>query len=474
MKTTEGKWRYSSRDLFKVTCNHCTTLEMAVAANVPEALAIHEKYKEDLNMVLPIRQGNEYEAMVFKWLKDELGNDFVELERASMDETLSHLRAGVPVVAQGFFENWTNGHFWSGYADLLVREDYDVVGTPEGKITIVKSIRVIDTPKYDVWDVKCSKKFKDYYWIQLASYAEILQQNDLGSDGDLGIIGVRGITARHAQTTGLAALASARNALLETLDSVTPSKITFADVTSLHCQNKGTCEDLHCSYPQHCKIEILAENPLSQIYDFRSLKAYQEAGFQTLHQLASSEGHLVIGKLSQEKINDHRLWARVVERERLTGEPQIDILDQKTWLPLPEPDAADLFFDIEWFTPVNAESDSVFMFGAVDSDEQFTVFESLDLTSEKALFEGFVAYALQKMKSSDAAHIYHYYNPEPRYLRNLANRYLILIEEVEFLVSRMIDLRDIAISRVRPGAGGYSIKQLERYYDADTKLNRIR
>jgi predicted RecB family nuclease len=472
MKVKDGAWRYASRDLFKVTCRHCTTLEMAVAAKVPEALEIHEAYAEDLNMVLPVRQGLEYEAMVFDWLRAELGEGFIELERASMEDTLGHLKAGVPVVAQGFFESWTNGHFWSGYADLLVREDYDVVGTAEGKITIVKSDRILDTPRYVVWDVKCSKNFKKYYWIQLASYAEILHQHSLGSDLDLGIIGVRGVTARHALNLGLQSLNGSRDALFELLDSINPDDMTFSQVASMHCENKGVCEDLHCPYPKHCKIGVLAEDPLSQIYDFRSLAAYQAAGFRTLHQLASSDGPLFVGKLSQEKINEHRLWAKVVEKERLTGQPQIDILDQAMWLPLPEKDSSDLFFDIEWFTPVNAESDSVFMFGAVDADEQFTVFESLDLTSEKDLFEKFVAYALDKMKSSAAAHIYHYYNPEPRYLKNLASDYEILADEVDFLVSRMVDLRDIAKSRVRPGAGGYSIKQLERYYDADTNLNR--
>ena len=57
-------------------------------------------------------------------------------------------------------------------------------------------------------------------------------------------------------------------------------------------------------------------------------------------------------------------------------------------------------------------------------------------------------------------------------MKTLSGRYDILAQETELLISRMIDLRLIAMSRIRPGAGGYSIKQLERYYDADTKLNR--
>ena len=472
MKVSNSAWRYASRDLFKVACSHCTTLEMAVAAKVPEALAIDEKYKEDLTKVLPVIQGIEYEAMVFEWLKQDLGDDFVELDRPTMAETLEKLNAGVPVVAQGFFESWSNGHLWSGYADLLIREDYDVRGTVEGKIEVVKSDRTTSSPKYVVWDVKCSKSFKDYYWIQVASYAEVLAEHNLASELDLGIIGVRGITARKSLKVSLNALTEARDRLFLTLDSITPAEMTFAKVAAMHCEAKSVCEHLHCPYPKHCKLELLAEDPLSQLYNFRYQKDYANAGFMTLHQLASSEGELSVGKLSQAKIDDHRAWARVIERERTTGAPQFDVLEESNWLPLPNPNPNDLFFDIEWFTEVNAEHDSVFMFGAVNAEEQFTAFESLDLSAEKQLFEEFVAFALAAMQASPDARIYHYHNPEPRYLKTLSTRYGILAKETELLISRMIDLRLIAMSRIRPGAGGYSIKQLERYYDADIKLNR--
>ena len=248
--------------------------------------------------------------------------------------------------------------------------------------------------------------------------------------------------------------------------------MTFSKVTSMHCESKSVCEDIHCSYPKHCKIGLLAEDPLNQIYQFRSQKDYANSGFKTLSQLAASEGEIAVGKLSPQKIDDHRAWARVIERERTTGAPQFEVLEESNWLPLPDPDPNDLFFDIEWFTEVNAEHDSVFMFGSVNADEKFKVFESLDLSAERQLFEQFVAFALACMQASPEAHIYHYHNPEPRYLKTLSGRYDILAQETELLISRMIDLRLIAMSRIRPGAGGYSIKQLERYYDADTKLNR--
>ena len=76
------------------------------------------------------------------------------------------------------------------------------------------------------------------------------------------------------------------------------------------------------------------------------------------------------------------------------------------------------------------------------------------------------------MEANPLARIYHFHTPETEHLTKLAARYDQLHEEVKFLISRMVDLRLITMSMVLPGANSYSIKKLERYYDADTKLNR--
>ena len=40
------------------------------------------------------------------------------------------------------------------------------------------------------------------------------------------------------------------------------------------------------------------------------------------------------------------------------------------------------------------------------------------------------------------------------------------------MIARMIDLKTVTADSFVPGTGSYSIKDLEKYYDANTKLNR--
>jgi uncharacterized protein len=81
-------------------------------------------------------------------------------------------------------------------------------------------------------------------------------------------------------------------------------------------------------------------------------------------------------------------------------------------------------------------------------------------------------FALSRVANTDGR-IYHYNNPETVYLKKLSDRYGgHRAKDVKFLISRMVDLMKEAKRAFIPGSGSYSIKKLERYYDADTKLQR--
>jgi uncharacterized protein len=131
-----------------------------------------------------------------------------------------------------------------------------------------------------------------------------------------------------------------------------------------------------------------------------------------------------------------------------------------------------LFFDIEWFNPVTSDQALVFMFGVVDAHEDFKVFTTDDFAGELKAFDDFIDFAFAGLASSEG-HIYHYNNPETVYLKKLSARYgSHRPKDVKFLLSRMVDLMKEAQKAMIPGSGSYSIKKLERYYDADTKLKR--
>jgi uncharacterized protein len=164
-------------------------------------------------------------------------------------------------------------------------------------------------------------------------------------------------------------------------------------------------------------------------------------------------------------------WARLLVEEQKQG-TYFELLPKENWIPIPTPTPDDMFFDIEWFTSVFQKDPNVFMFGWVNADESFGYLENLDQSEELQNFQDFVAKAKAKMDANPLARIYHFHTPEVEHTRKLAKKYEQLSDEVEFLISRMVDLRKVAISMILPGANSYSIKKLERYYDADTKLNR--
>lgn len=458
MKVSSGKWKISSRDLFKSNCEHCTRLDMAIAAKVSAVIERTTPFKEDLGKVVFVLQGNDYERHIFDQLKAQLENDFVELENASMAQTIELLLAGTPVVAQGFLEAPIGGHLWSGYPDLLIREDFTY---ENGKVFQFKEPS--EKPKYVVWDVKSSRDPDQKYWLQVASYSRVLESLNLASLDGLGIIAKHYFAVRNTRQDSLAALDRATETLLNRLALATPETIDESFIEQWHCQTVSSCSKNSCELPKHCEHSLKEEHSLQILYGRNPVEKMNKAGINTYDDLIDND---------DPQWQKQRDWARVLNREVASNEPYFELLPKDQWILLPTPTPDDLFFDIEWFNPVLEDEALVFEFGFVDDNEQFTSLDGLTREDELPNFKKFVEIAKTKMDSNPLARIYHYTIPEVTYLNKLVAKYDVLYKDVEFLISRMVDLSKNAKSMILPGSNGYSIKELERYYDADTKLNR--
>lgn len=458
MKVFEGKWKISSRDFFKSSCEHCTRIDMAVAAKVQGVIDKVEPFKDNLEEVLYVQQGHEYEAVVFAKLQEELGDGFIELKNATMDETLDLMRQGKKVIAQGFLEAEVGGYAWSGYPDLLIREDlmYDTGG-------VVAIAPPKDEPKYVVWDVKATSKPKDEYWLQIASYAKVLEEHGFASEKDLGMVLKRFQTLRKPKAESIQKLETATNILLERLSKATPATINESFIENWHCEKANECKKAFCAYPDFCDHALHEEHSLHLVYGANKVDEMRKQGIFTWDDLAASKDPHWAKPAN---------WARVMKTETDSGKPYFELKPKDEWDELPAPTSEDLFFDIEWFTDVLTPEPLVFELGFVDANESFTSLDGFTEADELPNFKKFVEIATAKMKANPNAHIYHWHNPEEIYLKKLVEKHEILHEEVDLILSRLWDLRKTAISRVLPGSNSYSIKKLERYYDADTKLHR--
>lgn len=437
MKVSNGKWKISSRDLFKEKCEHCTRMDMAVAAKVPAIIERTSPFKQDLTKVVFVLQGNDYEDYIFQQFERQLGNNFVELKNATMEQTLELLRAGKPVVAQGFLEAPIGDHLWSGFPDLLIRDDF----TYENGV-ISQFREPSETPKYVVWDVKASKEPDDKYWLQVASYSKALEDLNLASEDDLGIIAKQHVAIRKPRQEALASLAHATEVLLKRLALTTPDTIDESFIEQWHCPTPGYCDKNFCELPEHCRHTFEEEHSLQVIYGRNPVEKMQAAGIQTYDDLLTNE---------HPQWQKQRDWARVLKQELTSQEPYFELLPKDQWEELSTPTPDDLFFDIEWFIPVLEEDPIIFEFGFVDADENFTTLDGFTREDELPNFKQFVEIAKSKMDANPLARIYHYTSPEVTYLNKLAIKYDILHNEVEFLISRMVDLSKNAKSMILPG-----------------------
>ena len=476
MKTTsDGNWTVASRDLIRASkCDHCVTISAAVAAGNSEALKKTERLKDVPSASLIVIQGREWEEIVFGTLAASVANDaFLNIDRVAtnrFDATREAISAGIPIVAQAAIATSLRGIDIVGRPDLLVRSDFRLSQTEPG---VVVAERVADNwvGGYAVWDVKNGSKVKPGYLIQLGQYIE-----QLGT-----ITGVTGAGVVHSWGGGVSAVdvdsasshfQKAFNRLSAVLTSKTSAEWSVNSVDTLSCPERGTCSSIHCEYPELCSQTWIESDSVVLLPSFGSgnIKKLKAAGFDTVASVAMASDVDRPDAIKDETWGKFRSFARVMANERMDG-PSVE--SSKGYRPLlPAPSPHDLFFDIEWFNPVTSDQALVFMFGVVDAKEEFKLFTTDDFEGEIEGFDGFLDFAISRLPNTDG-HIYHYNNPETVYLKKLSERYGgHRAQDVTFLITRMVDLMKEAKRAFIPGSGSYSIKKLERYYDADTKLKR--
>ena len=472
MKVKNGQWRIASRDIFRgFKCTHCTHLSMAVAAGQEDIINKVKPYEEDLSMKLPIIQGNIWERQIFDELIESIGDDFHELESFSMDDSLEAMHHGYPIIAQAYMTKTYDDIIWSGLVDLLVRDDYELY-YEDNKIAARKTEG--DSTKYQVFDIKHSKEDKEAYQLQIANYHEVLLELGYASDKRPGLVLKDFKIPTYDYALIKKKLDNARDPLFDMLRKHAPNEPFEESKMLWHCLKPSTCLDVYCDYPKLCKEEFMREDHLFQLptAHHTHLPKLQSAGLGTVESLIGVDSFAEVPGLKPEYVEHYTRWAQIVHEEKTSGKPYYRQIARPTSVGLPELSPGDLFFDIEWFNPVGNVNDLNFMWGAVDSDGEFHAFLADDYEEEKKAFQDFIVFSMKKLEEDPNMHIYHYHNPEPIRMQKMRDRYDYLHTEIELLLPRMVDLKKVANKSIEPGSGSYSIKKLERYYEADNKLNR--
>ena len=137
---------------------------------------------------------------------------------------------------------------------------------------------------------------------------------------------------------------------------------------------------------------------------------------------------------------------------------------------LPTPSAGDVFFDIEG-DPFVGEHGLEYLFGYCFSDhtgEMRYVGEwALSREEEKAVFEHFIDFVIERLAAFPDLHVYHYAPYEPAALKHLTLRYGTRGDELDQMLRThlFVDLYSVVKNGIRASVESYSIKRLEPLYD---------
>ena len=166
------------------------------------------------------------------------------------------------------------------------------------------------------------------------------------------------------------------------------------------------------------------------------------------------------------------LFLTVQDRARHTGQREVLMLPpdseaRRGFHRLPQPDARDMFFDMEG-DPLE-DGGLEYLFGVWFRDGgswTFLPFWAHSRADERTAFEAFIDFVTQRREQFSGAHVYHYASYEETALKRLASWHATREVEVDNLLRQgaLVDLYKVVREAIRTSEPSYSIKYVERFY----------
>ena len=445
--------RESERILFSATdlanhlgCTHLTTLERQVADGL-----LTREYRHDPMLELLIELGEAHEEAYLNSLRAD-GKSVVEIEglggQSAATQTLEAMRQGVDVIAQA----WLISLPWRGRADFLMK---------------------VDEPSrfgawsYEVIDTKLSQTIRASAVLQLCLYAEIVAEIQGTSPKRMHVVKPGDPfeidTLRVDDYMAYYRMAKVR---FESFLANGPHADSYPHPNA-HCEI--------CSWWPRCNETWRNDDHLTFVAGISKsqISELQSQGIDTLEAFAISAVALPAPpkRGSLEAFAKSHRQAQVQLAGRRSGLPEYefhDVEEGRGFLLLPEPDAGDVFFDIEGNPRAIGDGlEYLFGYAVSESDSlQYHRLWALSKREERELFERFIDDMMQRWSLHPKMHIYHYAPYEPSALKRLATRHATREDELDQLLrsERLVDLYAVVRQGIRASVESYSIKQLERFY----------
>ncbi|TCR68182.1 TM0106 family RecB-like putative nuclease [Bosea sp. BK604] len=452
MRKIHEEIHLSATDLVgHLNCGHLTALDIKVTAGELEKPVHWDPLLEILR-----ERGFSHERAFIDHLNSAglkaVTIEGVEIADASVSATIEAMKAGYDIIVQGALRQGR----WSGRADILRR-----VETPS----------VFGAWSYEIIDTKLARETKSGTVLQLCLYSELLRDTQQAQPEFAYV--VVPWTDHVPQSYRIAdyaayfrkAKAAVERATTGSTDVETyPEPIDHCDICRWHdsCDKRRRADD-HLSF-----VAGISRNQITEL---------RENGVNTLAALAALP--TPIGWKPQrgavQSYEKVKRQALIQAQARESGELLHEFLPVMLGFglcALPEPNAGDIFFDLEG-DPFVGEHGLEYLFGYHYRDETgapvYQAHWSFNRGEEKAAFENFVDFVTERKRAYPGLHIYHYAPYEPAALKRLMGRYASKEDEIDALLRGLVfvDLYSVVRNAVRASVESYSIKRLEAFYGYD-------
>ncbi len=441
-----------------LACRHLTQLDLAVAQGArrppdwfsPDAAAMRER-------------GLDHEAAFLKHL-EESGLRVTRLgdepdEAAAFERTRNAMRSGDDVIAQATLLEGP----WVGRADVLRR---------------VERASDLGAWSYEAWDTKLSRETKCGSVLQVCMYSDLLESIQGVRPVLMHVVPPRaGFQPDTYRVDDFAAYYRRVKGRLVAAAGAAPGPATYP-LPVPHCDV--------CRWWPDCDRRRRGDDHLSLVAGISRLQTreLEGRGIETLQALAS-EPLPLSWRPSRGAVEGYtrvREQARLQRDGRRTGKALHEFLPHKETFGLerlPEPSAGDVFFDLEG-DPFVGDSGREYLFGWVTEEgrcgPKYHEVWALDAPGERAAFEAFVDFIMERWAKDPALHVYHYAPYEPAALKRMMGRHATRENEIDRMLRAglFVDLHAVVKQALRASVEEYSIKKLEAHYgftrEADLRL----
>lgn len=440
MRHYQKRRLYTPSDLVTfLGCRHATFLDLQ-----PKTI---KKSEIGSTATLLQEKGVEHEQDYLKELKHNNKTVMEIPKNLPLDErlalTTNAMRSGYDVVYQAVLLK----NSWHGDADFLIK---------------ISTASDLGNFSYEVLDAKLAKVAEPKHIIQLSVYSELLEALQGLQPHAMHLFLGDKKTHSFSVSDFLYYVQQTQSRFEHYINQVNQQSSPEPCKQCTFCQWHDTCKDY---WKKTDDLSLVANIQRSQMIKLR------QANITTLQKIAESSTRTRIPDLNPD------VFARLVSQASLqnykakTGKNKYELIKAssgKGFARLPKPHAKDLFFDMEGdpLYPNGLE----YLFGIhyiQNHKKTFKAFWAHDHYEEKITFENFMDFLDRHLTNHPDAYVYHYNHYETTALKRLACRYATREEQLDHLLRahKFVDLYLVVRENIRISEPGYSIKNLETFYD---------